>query len=77
MLLQTGANAHLIVVGAHRRHGEWGLQLGPVNHAVLHHAPCAVAVVPYQASWDEALCHGEREAGSAPACTGRGGNLCR
>ena len=49
VLLQTGADAHLIVVGAHRRQGGWGLQLGPVNHALLHHAPCAVAVVPCRA----------------------------
>ena len=48
VLLQAGADAHLIVVGARRRDGQWGLQLGPVNHAVLHHAPCAVAVVPCQ-----------------------------
>jgi nucleotide-binding universal stress UspA family protein len=47
VLLRAGADAHLIVVGAQPRHGRHrGLQLGPVNHAVLHHAPCAVAVVP-------------------------------
>ncbi|WP_425584885.1 universal stress protein [Streptomyces vastus] len=37
---------YLLVVGARRRHGHVGLQLGLVNHAVLHHAPCPIAVVP-------------------------------
>ena len=45
-LLAAGADADLIVVGARRRHGHLGLGLGAVNHAVLHHAPCPVAVVP-------------------------------
>ncbi|AXI76280.1 universal stress protein [Peterkaempfera bronchialis] len=45
-LLEAAADADLLVVGAHRRGGRPGLQLGPVNHAVLHHAPCPVAVVP-------------------------------
>lgn len=38
--------AELLVVGARRSSGWHGLQLGPVNHAVLHYAPCPVAVVP-------------------------------
>lgn len=41
-LLKAAEDADLLVVGARRRHG----QLGPVTHAVLHHAPCPVAVVP-------------------------------
>ena len=45
-LLTAAADAGLLVVGARRRHGGFGLQLGPVNHAMLHHAPCPVAVVP-------------------------------
>lgn len=45
VLLEAAAEADLLVVGARRRHGP-GLHLGPVNHAVLHHAPCPVAVVP-------------------------------
>ncbi|MFE2747070.1 universal stress protein [Streptomyces scopuliridis] len=45
-LLEEGASADLLVVGAKRRHGAVGLQLGRVNHAVLHHASCPVAVVP-------------------------------
>ncbi|MFF7795668.1 universal stress protein [Streptomyces sp. NPDC007991] len=45
-LLKAAAGADLLVVGARRRHGHIGLQLGLVNHAVLHHAPCPIAVVP-------------------------------
>ncbi|KAF4407192.1 MULTISPECIES: universal stress protein [Streptomyces] len=49
VLLEESASADLLVVGAQRRHGHHlGLQLGVVNHAVLHHAPCPVAVVPQQ-----------------------------
>lgn len=40
------AGADLLVVGARHRHGNLGFQLGAVNHGVLHHAPCPVAVVP-------------------------------
>lgn len=40
------AAADLVVVGARRRHGLPGLALGAVNHALLHHAPCPVAVLP-------------------------------
>ncbi|WP_037660633.1 universal stress protein, partial [Streptomyces aurantiacus] len=45
-LLDASATADLLVVGARRRTGHTGLQLGRVNHAVLHHAACPVAVVP-------------------------------
>ncbi|WP_329032803.1 universal stress protein [Streptomyces sp. NBC_01725] len=45
-LLETAAPADLIVVGARRRHGAFGLQLGQVDHAMLHYAPCPVAIVP-------------------------------
>lgn len=45
-LLDAAGAADLVVVGARRRAGRLGLQLGPVTHAVLHHAPCPVAVVP-------------------------------
>ncbi|MFF4713152.1 universal stress protein [Streptomyces eurythermus] len=46
VLLDASAGADLIVVGAQRRHGPFGLQLGRVSHTLLHHAPCPVAVVP-------------------------------
>ncbi|MGW2702811.1 universal stress protein [Streptomyces sp. NPDC001340] len=46
VLLKASAEADLIVVGAQRRHGHFGLQLGRVAHALLHHSECPVAVVP-------------------------------
>ncbi|MDQ0596236.1 nucleotide-binding universal stress UspA family protein [Streptomyces canus] len=49
VLLDASADAGLLVVGAQRRHGHFGLQLGRVAHAVLHHAACPVAVVPQRA----------------------------
>jgi nucleotide-binding universal stress UspA family protein len=45
-LLDASADAGLLVVGARRRQGHFGLQLGRVAHAVLHHSACPVAVVP-------------------------------
>ncbi|WEO93901.1 universal stress protein [Streptomyces sp. FXJ1.172] len=45
-LLEAASTADLLVVGARRRLGHPGLQLGLINHALLHHAPCPVAVVP-------------------------------
>ncbi|MFS4105193.1 universal stress protein [Streptomyces sp. PD-S100-1] len=47
-LLEAAAQADLLVVGAHRRTSLPGLQLGLINHALLHHAPCPVAVVPQE-----------------------------
>ncbi|WKX74120.1 universal stress protein [Streptomyces sp. XD-27] len=49
VLLDASSGADLLVVGALRRHGHFGLQLGRINHAVLHHADCPVAVVPQRA----------------------------
>ncbi|MFJ1608615.1 universal stress protein [Streptomyces sp. NPDC088253] len=49
VLLDTSADAALLVVGALRHHGYFGLQLGRVAHAVLHHSACPVAVVPRRA----------------------------
>ncbi|MCX4847260.1 universal stress protein [Streptomyces sp. NBC_00893] len=46
VLIEAAENAELLVVGARRSSGWRGLQLGPVNHAVLHYAPCPVAIVP-------------------------------
>ncbi|MYW43544.1 universal stress protein [Streptomyces sp. SID161] len=45
-LLAVSREADLLVVGAQRRQGHFGLQLGLVAHGVLHHAACPVAVVP-------------------------------
>lgn len=47
VLVDRSAAADLVIVGARRRTaGLFGLQLGRVNHALLHHAQCPVAVVP-------------------------------
>ncbi|GAA3185619.1 universal stress protein [Streptomyces virens] len=46
VLLDASHGADLLVVGARRRPGHFGLQLGRVAHTVLHHAACPVAVVP-------------------------------
>ncbi|MCS0603112.1 universal stress protein [Streptomyces sp. LP11] len=45
-LLAASRDAGLLVVGARRRPGHYGLQLGRVAHGVLHRAACPVAVVP-------------------------------
>ncbi|MFR9793194.1 universal stress protein [Streptomyces sp. MB22_4] len=46
VLVAASQDAGLLVVGARRRSGRFGLQLGRVAHGVLHHAACPVAVVP-------------------------------
>ncbi|MFD5949160.1 universal stress protein [Streptomyces collinus] len=46
VLVNRSAAADLVVVGARRRSGHFGLQLGRVGHTLLHHADCPVAVVP-------------------------------
>jgi nucleotide-binding universal stress UspA family protein len=46
VLLKRSAAADLVIVGARRRAGYFGLQLGRVGHTLLHHADCPVAVVP-------------------------------
>ncbi|MGW5044815.1 universal stress protein [Streptomyces griseoluteus] len=45
-LLGLSHGADLLVVGARRRHGRFGLQLGRVTYGVLHRAACPVAVIP-------------------------------
>ncbi|MFE1755668.1 universal stress protein [Streptomyces anandii] len=46
VLLAAAHEADLLVVGARRGEGHFGIQLGRVAHAVLHHSACPVAVVP-------------------------------
>ncbi|MFJ7333172.1 universal stress protein [Streptomyces sp. NPDC101110] len=46
VLVNRSAAADLVIVGARRRAGHFGLQLGRVSHTLLHHADCPVAVVP-------------------------------
>lgn len=46
VLADRSAAADLVIIGARRRTGHFGLQLGRVSHTLLHHAPCPVAVVP-------------------------------
>ncbi|MFE6104017.1 universal stress protein [Streptomyces laurentii] len=46
VLVQRSAAADLLVVGARRRDGLVGLELGRVAHRALHHAECPVAIVP-------------------------------
>ncbi|MFJ4007423.1 universal stress protein [Streptomyces sp. NPDC090023] len=45
-LVDLSRGADLLVVGARRRHGRFGLQLGRVTYGVLHRAACPVAVIP-------------------------------
>ncbi|MFF9641600.1 universal stress protein [Kitasatospora aureofaciens] len=46
-LVETSAEAALVVVGRRRRSIELGPRLGRVAHAALHHAEAPVAVVPH------------------------------
>lgn len=48
VLTGESSRADLVVVGAHRRHGQHaGMRIGPVATTLLHHADCPVAVVPH------------------------------
>jgi nucleotide-binding universal stress UspA family protein len=47
VLTAATAHADLIVAGAHRHgDGRHGMRVGPVAHALLHHADCPVVIVP-------------------------------
>lgn len=46
VLMGASAEAGLVVLGAPRRRGHGGLQLGRVTHALLHRSTCPVAVIP-------------------------------
>ncbi|GAA3791527.1 universal stress protein [Streptomyces phyllanthi] len=45
-LLAATREAGVVIIGAHRRTGRVGPQLGPVAHALLHHSHCPVVLVP-------------------------------
>jgi nucleotide-binding universal stress UspA family protein len=47
VLLSLAERAQLMVVGRRVRHSAVGGRIGSVAHAVIHHAPCPVAVVPH------------------------------
>lgn len=47
-VLDSSADAALLVVGRLLREHHLPVPVGPVTHAVLHHAPCPVAVVPHR-----------------------------
>ncbi|WP_329347841.1 universal stress protein [Streptomyces sp. NBC_01261] len=46
VLVDASRDADLLVIGAKRRPGHYGLQLGRVAHGVLHHSACPVVIVP-------------------------------
>ena len=46
ILIEASRDADVLVIAVHRRQRRLGLQLGPVAHAVLHHAHCPVVLVP-------------------------------
>ncbi|WP_367319997.1 universal stress protein [Streptomyces sp. HUAS ZL42] len=50
VLVDASYDADLLVVGARRSEGRFGLQLGRVANAALHHSACPVVVVPHGAN---------------------------
>ncbi|MDT0449499.1 universal stress protein [Streptomyces hesseae] len=45
-LVEASAEADVVVLATRRPRHPLGLQLGPVTHAVLHHAHCPVTLIP-------------------------------
>ncbi|MEU2266694.1 universal stress protein [Streptomyces olindensis] len=48
VLLDASQDADLLILGARRRPGHFGLHLGRIAHAALTHSACPVALVPEQ-----------------------------
>ncbi len=46
-LVEASKEASLLIVGRRIRRAAVGAHIGPVTHAVLHHATTPVAVVPH------------------------------
>lgn len=44
-LMRCGAEAQLLVVGSHGHGGFTGVLLGSTSQALVHHAPCPLAIV--------------------------------
>lgn len=47
-LVEEGHGAGVIAVGRRVTHPPTAVHLGPVTHAVLHHADCPVSVVSHE-----------------------------
>ncbi|EDX20523.1 conserved hypothetical protein [Streptomyces sp. Mg1] len=47
-LVESGSEAGLIIVGRRIRRSSVGAHIGPITHAVLHHARAPVAVIAHQ-----------------------------
>ncbi|GAA2069989.1 universal stress protein [Streptomyces albiaxialis] len=52
VLLEASGSADVVVLAAHRPRHRLSLQLGPVTHALLHHAHCPVVLVPVGSAED-------------------------
>ncbi|UNO43389.1 universal stress protein [Streptomyces sp. MST-110588] len=47
-LIECASSAKMLVIGRRIRRSAVGAHIGPVAHAVIHHARCPVAVVPHE-----------------------------
>lgn len=47
-LLEAGSETGLVVVGRRIRRSSIGAHIGPITHAVLHHATSPVAVIAHE-----------------------------
>lgn len=47
-ILDAASTAALVVVGRRIRHAAFGTHIGPITHAVMHHAVSPVAVIAHE-----------------------------